>query len=138
MVERQVEAAHERRGRTMKYLLLIYSNESEYAAHTAEELAAYTAGHVQFRKDIAASGAYLEAQRLQPVSTAKSVRISGGRQLVSDGPFAETKEQLGGFYYIDVETPEEALEWAKRIPQSASTIIEVRPVMEMLTGNPTE
>jgi hypothetical protein len=115
----------------MKYLLLIYASETEYAKHTPEELAAYTAGHMQLRADFGASGAFLDAQRLQPVSTATSVRIRGGKQTLSDGPFAETKEQLGGFYYIDVATHEEALEWAKRIPQSESTIVEVRPIMEM-------
>jgi hypothetical protein len=115
----------------MKYLLLIYASETEYGTQTEETLADYTARHMQLRADIGASGAFLDAQRLQPVSTATSVRIRGGKQTLSDGPFAETKEQLGGFYYIDVATPEEAIEWAKRIPQSESTVVEVRPVMEM-------
>lgn len=115
----------------MKYLLLIYNSEAEYANQSEERRSAMTAAHMQFRKDIEASGAYLEAQRLQPVETAKSVRIRGGQHLLSDGPFAETKEQLAGFYYIDVETEAEALDWAKRIPQSEATVIEVRPVWEM-------
>lgn len=115
----------------MKYLLLIYASESDYATRSEQEMADFTERHMEYRKDIAAAGVYLEAQRLQPVNTAKSVRVRGGEYLLSDGPFAETKEQLGGFYYIDVETPEEAVEWAKRIPQSETTIIEVRPVMGM-------
>lgn len=115
----------------MKYLLLIYADEADYARRSEQEMAEFTARHTEFRKDIESGGIYLAAQRLQPVSTAKSVRVRGGEYLLSDGPFAETKEQLGGFYFIDVETPEEALEWAKRIPQSETTVIEVRPVMEM-------
>jgi hypothetical protein len=115
----------------MKYLLLIYNSETEYAGQSEEQRTAMTADHMQFRKDMEASGAYLGAERLQPVKTAKSVRVRGGEYLLSDGPFAETKEQLAGFYYIDVETEEEALEWAKRLPQSESTVIEVRPIWEM-------
>ncbi|MGH2551894.1 MAG: YciI family protein [Thermomicrobiales bacterium] len=115
----------------MRYLLLIYAEESRYGDFTGEELQDYSDRHNQLGKDAADAGVLLDAQRLQPVQTARSIALRGDKLILSDGPFAETKEQLGGFYYIDVETPEEALEWAKRIPQNGSTTIEIRPVLEM-------
>ncbi|CAN5611128.1 YciI family protein [soil metagenome] len=115
----------------MRYLLLIYAEEARYADFTEEQLQDYSARHNQLGQDARDAGIFLDAQRLQPAQTARSIALRGDKLIVSDGPFAETKEQLGGFYYIDVETPEEALEWAKRIPQNGSTTIEIRPILQM-------
>lgn len=115
----------------MRYLLLIYSAETSYAGFTGEQMQDFQSRHAELKRDAEAAGVLLSSQRLQPVSTAQSLVIRGDKQLLSDGPFAETKEQLGGFYFIDVKNPEEALKWAKRIPQTDATTIEIRPVMEM-------
>lgn len=115
----------------MRYLLLIYAAESSYAGFTSEQMQDFQDRHSQLKKDAEAAGIFLGSQRLQPADRAKSLVIRGEKQLLTDGPFAETKEQLGGFYYIDVETPEEAIAWAARIPQTDATTIEIRPIMEM-------
>jgi hypothetical protein len=115
----------------MRYLLLIYSAETSYAGFSGQELQEFQDRHTQLKKDAQAAGVFIDSQRLEPVASAKSLVIRGEKQLLTDGPFAETKEQLGGFYYIDVETPEEALAWAARIPQTDATTVEIRPIMQM-------
>ena len=112
----------------MEYVLLIYGNESAMLNApkdaTAQTIAAYRAYTEALRK----AGVHRASNRLRPTSDATTVRASGGKQSVLNGPFAETKEQLAGFYLIDVPDLDAALTWAKRCPGAAQGSIEVRPV----------
>ena len=112
----------------MKYLLLVNGDESSWQARSDEERTAAMAEYERFGEDLRSSGAYVDSARLSPTTTATTVRVRGGETLTTDGPFAETKEQLGGFYLIDVETLDEALAWAARIPAARDGSIEVRPL----------
>jgi len=112
----------------MKYMLLVYLSEQ---AMTEEERADCYVKSAKLAQEIHSSGKYLDASPLHPVSTATSVRVREGKRLVTDGPFAETREQLGGFYLIDAKDLDEALSIAERIPAARFGTIEVRPVMEI-------
>jgi hypothetical protein len=118
----------------MRYLLLIYGQEQLGAqaseAEQAEQYEAYTA----FTKDIADRGLMQAGEALEPTSTATTVRVRDGRTLTTDGPFAETKEQLGGYYQVECKDLDEAIELAARIPGARDGSIEVRPIMEFPTG----
>ena len=115
----------------MKYMLLIYSREAQWPAMTPEQqkqgLAAYTA----FTEALNAAGIRLASDRLRNTDTATSVRIVGGETKVLDGPYAESKEQLAGFYMIDVPDLDTALSWAARCPGAAYGTIEVRPIWDV-------
>jgi hypothetical protein len=115
----------------VKYLLLIYSDEKAMAATPEPEMQKMLSAYNAYTADIKQSGKHLAAQRLRPTASATSVRIRNGEKLITDGPFAETKEQLGGFYMIDAKDLDEALEWAARIPGARVGTIEVRPIWEM-------
>ncbi|HET7573179.1 MAG TPA: YciI family protein [Gaiellaceae bacterium] len=110
----------------MQYLLLIYDDETGGAAVDRE---AMYAEYRSFTEQLVAAGALRGANELQPSSTATTVSVRDGETLVTDGPFAETKEVLGGYYLIDVATLDEALEWAAKIPTARLGRIEVRPVV---------
>ena len=111
----------------MKYMLLIYTAESAMDDAAREHCYHESA---QLCQDLAASGNYLSAAPLHPVATATSVRVRDGKRLVTDGPFAETREQLGGYYLIDAKDLDEAIGIAVRIPSARLGTIEVRPVVE--------
>ena len=115
----------------MQYLLLIYENESEANARSAEAKQKTYADYGTFTKSIIQSGNFKAGDALQPVSTATTVRVRDGKQLVTDGPFAETREQLGGYYLIEAKDLDEARGIAARIPGARHGSIEVRPVMMM-------
>lgn len=115
----------------MRYMLLIYGPESEDENMTEQEGQALMAAYGAFAQALEQSGAVRDGARLRPVADATTVRVRGGRTLTSDGPFAETKEQLGGYYLIDVPDLDAALEWAARVPSAASGSVEVRPLWEM-------
>ena len=117
----------------MKYMLLIYMGED--ALDEAGRAECYEES-ARLARDLHAAGRYLAASPLQPVSAATSVRVRGGKRLVTDGPFAETREQLGGFYLIDAPDLDEAIDIAGRIPGARSGTVEVRPIME-IPGLPT-
>jgi hypothetical protein len=117
----------------MKYMLLVYLDE--HAMSEAEREQCY-AKSTQLAQDIHEKGQYLDAAPLHPTSTATSVRIREGKRLVTDGPFAETREQLGGYYLIDAGNLDEAIGIAERIPGARWGTIEIRPVME-ITGLPS-
>jgi hypothetical protein len=117
----------------MKYLLLIYSDEKK--AWIEGEREKCFAESTQLAHELNARGQYLGASPLHPVSTATSVRIREGRRLVTDGPFAETHEQLGGYFLIEAGNLDEAIDIAARIPSARKGTVEVRPVQE-LTGLP--
>jgi hypothetical protein len=112
----------------MKYLLLIYSDENAWSDEDREHC--YTES-LQLIHQLRSDGKYLGAAPLHPTSLATSVRVRGGKRLVTDGPFAETKEQLGGYYVIDAEDLDNAIEIAARIPPARVGTIEIRPIVEL-------
>lgn len=112
----------------MKYMLLVYLDEQ--AMTEAEREHCYVES-AQFAQDLNSSGQYLDASPLHPVATATSVRIREGKPLVTDGPFAETREQLGGYYLIEASDLDEAIGIAQRIPPARYGTVEIRPVMEI-------
>jgi hypothetical protein len=117
----------------MRYLLLIYTEEPTEQP-PAEVMAAETAGYNAFTEDIKARGIFEAGEALHPTSTATTVRIRDGQLLTTDGPFAETKEALGGFYLVDARDLDEAIEVAAKIPASKHGSIEVRPIFEFQPG----
>ena len=112
----------------MKYMLLIYMGEN---AMTETEREHCYVDSAQLAHDLHAKGQYLAANPLHPVATATSVQIRDGKSLVTDGPFAETREQLGGYFLIDAQDLDEAIGIAKRIPAARKGTVEIRPVMEI-------
>jgi hypothetical protein len=113
----------------MRYLLLIYCDENAYEHLTGEEGAAVFAGYNTLTTELTSSGKLVGSDALQPTSTATLVRVRNGETLTLDGPYAETKEQLGGFYEIDADDLDEAIKWAAMIPVYGNMSVEVRPVM---------
>ena len=112
----------------MKYLLMIYDSEQQEAQRKPAEMGAMLAEYGRFTESIRQSGHYLGGHRLRPVTDATTVRIRDGKTLTTDGPFAETREQLGGFYLIEAEHLDDAIAIASRIPSARTGSIEVRPV----------
>jgi hypothetical protein len=115
----------------MQYMLLIYDDETLWQTRSEAEGAKIMQEYFAYTTDLQKSGAFVAGAPLQPTQSATAVRVRDGQDLVTDGPFAETKEQLGGYYLIDVETLDEALEWARKIPGARSGTIEVRPVLQI-------
>jgi hypothetical protein len=113
----------------MHYMLLIYSPEDQWQSLSEDERNTIYAEYGALGNDLRAQGKFVAADELQPVTTATSVRVRGGETQVTDGPFAETKEALGGYYLIEAESLDEAIEWAARIPSARHGTIEVRPVV---------
>jgi hypothetical protein len=109
----------------MKYLLLVYTEENAYAPGEREEC---MMEFIQLTHDLAAKGQYLGASPLQPVASATSVRVRNGKPLITDGPFAETREQLGGYFLVEARDLNEAINIAARIPGARKGTVEVRPV----------
>ena len=118
----------------MKYLLLIYVDEQ--ALSETEREACYVES-AQLAHEIKSSGQYLAANPLHPTSMATSVRVRDGKRFVTDGPFAETREQLGGYFLIDAKDLDEAIAIAARIPMARKGTVEIRPVIE-IAGLPTD
>lgn len=117
----------------MKYMLLVYGDEQ--ASDEAEKERCYQES-TQIAHEIRSTGRYLAASPLHPISTATSVRVRDGKRLVTDGPFAETREQLGGYFIVDVRDLDEAIEIAGRLPSAKLGTVEIRPIME-IPGLPT-
>jgi hypothetical protein len=111
----------------MQYLLLIYEDEKRWANPSKAEFDAEMAGYHTFGKDFSSS--IKGGNALQPTGTAKTVRVRDGKAMVTDGPFAETKEQLGGYYLVEAENQEQALGMAGKIPGARAGCVEVRPIM---------
>ena len=114
----------------MRYMLLICSEEAGYAKFTEADMGRLMADYEKLTSDLKTAGALVCADRLQPTGTATTVRVRGGKTLTTDGPFAETKEQLGGHYTIEAKDLDEALAWAARVPTAHYGSVEVRPVWE--------
>jgi hypothetical protein len=112
----------------MKYMLLIYADEQ---AWTEPERQACYEESTEVARQLKAKGQFVATSPLQPVATATSVQIRGGKKTVHDGPFAETREQLGGFFMIDVANLDEAIAVAARIPGARKGTVEIRPVVEL-------
>ena len=115
----------------MRYMLLIYDDEKLWGKMSEAERQQIFGEYMQFSGDIRKSGNYHAGAALQPTSTATSVRLRDGKRVVTDGPFAETREQLGGYYLVDAKDLDEAIALAARIPSARIGTIEVRPVMEL-------
>jgi hypothetical protein len=115
----------------MRYLLLITADEKQMASLTPEEGAAVSEEYAEFGKEMAERGVLLGGERLHFTSTATTVRVRDGETVATDGPFAETKEQLAGYYVVDCKDLDEAIEVAAKIPGARSASIEVRPIWEM-------
>ena len=112
----------------MRYMLLIYADEQ---AWPYEERATCFDESTQIAHDLSSKGQYLDASPLQPSSTATSIRVRDGKPLVTDGPFAETREQLGGYFLIEARDLDEAMAVAARLPGARRGTVEIRPVMEI-------
>jgi hypothetical protein len=113
----------------MQFMCLIYDDENAWESFSEEEREAGMAAYFAFTDEAKKAGVYVAADALQPTSSATIVRVRDGERLVTDGPFAETKEQLGGYYVLDVPSLDDALEWAAKIPSAEWGTIEVRPVV---------
>jgi len=114
----------------MKYLALIYAAPGAGPDFGDEEFGPYMAGYEKATKTYKDDGVMLAGEALQPVETATCVRIRDGETTLTDGPFAETKEQLGGFYMFDCDNLDDAIKYAKMIPSAEHGTVEVRPIME--------
>jgi hypothetical protein len=115
----------------MKYMLLIYVDQQIWEKVAEDERQQMLNESVKLANEIDSSGRYLSAARLQPTTTASTVRVREGNRLVTDGPFAETREQLGGYFLIDAKDLEEAMSIGARIPGARVGAVEIRPVMEI-------
>jgi hypothetical protein len=117
------------RRRKMKYMLLIYGSEKSGIAYGTPEFDAYLGEYRRFTEAARRGGQFISGEALNPVSTATSVRVRKGKTESMDGPFAETKEQLGGFYILDCKDLDEAIAFAAKIPDARTGTVEVRPLM---------
>ena len=113
----------------MKYLLLIYENEASFAGLSEAEQGQIFQEYMDYSNRIRKSGNYIAGQALQPISTATTVRVKNGKTVTTDGPFAETREQLGGFYMVEAKDLDEAITLAAGIPGARTGSIEVRPIL---------
>jgi hypothetical protein len=115
----------------MQYMLLIYDNETAMRSRSEAEMGQLLSAYQKFTQDIVSAGYFKAGDALQPTSSATTVRLREGKTLVTDGPFAETKEQLGGYYLIEAQDLDEAIGIAARVPSALLGSIEVRPIRKM-------
>lgn len=113
----------------MQYMLLIYGTEERWGSISEDERRAIYAEYDAFTRELRDKGKLIGSHELQGSRTATSVRVRNGDVLTTDGPFAETKERLGGYYLIEADSQDEALEWAAKIPSARDGVVEVRPVV---------
>ncbi len=118
----------------MKYMLLLYGNTSQAPHYTPEEARAARQGWFDLQADMKAAGVYLSNYGLSPVTDATTVRVRNGETVTTDGPFAETPEQLGGYFMLDCKDLDEAIGWAAKIPYVKYGSIEIRPVITYTKG----
>ena len=114
----------------MQYILLIYDDEATWAGMSGEERGRVMQEYMAYTQDLRDSGKFVGGDALQPVGTAKTVQSQNGDRVVTDGPFAETKEQLGGYYVLNVANVDEAIEAGNRCPGAMYGTIELRPIQE--------
>ena len=115
----------------MDYLLLLYANEEGWKNMTKEQQQQGYAAYMAYTEALKKAGAYKASQRLQPVATATTIRVTDGKSQVVDGPYVESKEQLGGFFLIEAPDLDSALAWAARCPGAGHGTVEVRPIWSM-------
>jgi hypothetical protein len=113
----------------MKYLMMIYRDDDVTAATPPNGTQRMMASYAKLTTDLHEAGVYEGGNPLQPASTATTVRVRGGKIQTTDGPFAETKEQLGGYYLLECKDLDEAIQWAAKIPHASECAVEVRPIM---------
>jgi hypothetical protein len=112
----------------MKYMLLVYASETEYPYNERQECYEESA---QFTHQLKAKGKYISASPLQPIATATTVQVRNGKSLVTDGPFAETREQLGGYFIVEAKDLDDAIEIAGKLPGARRGSVEIRPIIEI-------
>jgi hypothetical protein len=117
----------------VQYLLLIYTNEAQFAGLNPDTVKSMTAEYTDFTKGIIQAGQFKAGDRLKPTSAASTVRVRNGQVAITDGPFAETREQLGGYYLVEAKNLDEATAIAARIPGAKLGSVEVRPVWPPMT-----
>lgn len=114
----------------MKYLLMIYGDEAADAKRPKEEQDAEMGAYWAFTNAVKEAGAYEAGEALHPSSTATTVKVVNGKTITTDGPFAESKEQLGGYYVVEAKNLDEAIQWAAKIPHASYGAIEIRPIVD--------
>jgi hypothetical protein len=114
----------------MQYMLLIYGEESLWQGRSEDEVKELTAGYGRLSGELRGEGKLLAGDELAPTATATTVQVRNGDTIVSDGPFAATKEVLGGYYLVEAESLDEAIEWASKIPDARDGKIEIRPIVD--------
>ena len=115
----------------MRYMLMIHANEAEEERMSEADMGQLMEEYGRFTEELTQSGAMLGSDRLRPTSAATCVRVREGKTLTTDGPFADIKEQFGGYYAVEAANLDEAIAWAAKIPTSKSGCVEVRPIWEM-------
>ena len=115
----------------MKYILMTYVNEGAWPKMTKAEQEQGAAAYMAYGEALQKAGALVGSNRLRPTSSATTVRIANGKSQVLDGPYVDSKEQLGGYFLIDVPNLDSAISWASRCPAAGHGVVEVRPVWEM-------
>ncbi len=115
----------------MQYILLAYVDEASWPKMTQAEQQQGMAAYMAYSEALTKAGAIVGSNRLQPISTATTVRVANGKSQVLDGPYPDTKEQLGGYFLIDVPDLDAAISWAARCPASSHGVVEVRPIWSM-------
>jgi hypothetical protein len=114
----------------MQYILLIYVEEAVWEGRSEEAVKELMAGYGTFGGELRAQGKFVAGDELAPTATATTVQVRNGDTIVSDGPFAATKEVLGGYYLVEAESLDEAIEWAAKIPDARDGKIEIRPIVD--------
>jgi hypothetical protein len=120
----------------MKYVLLIHSNEAEMMAMTPEQQAAQMGAYLAYTQDAMKQGVFDSGEALMPSAMSTTVRVKGGKTVTTDGPFAETKEQVAGYYVLECKDLNQAIEWAAKISAIDGSVIEVRPIMAIGASDP--
>jgi hypothetical protein len=115
----------------MKYLMMIYNDEAAAATMPREQMQTMMGEYYAYTKEVQDKGAYIGGNPLHPTSSATTLRVRDGKALTTDGPFAETKEQLGGYYLLECKDLDEAIDWAAKIPGAKYGSIEIRPIRVM-------
>jgi hypothetical protein len=118
----------------MQYMLLIYSQERNWANFSDQERETAMKAYRDFTEELRSAGAMVAGDRLQPTANATTVRVRDGEELVTDGPFAETKEQLGGYYLIEADSLDDAIKWATKLPGSHHGTVEIRAIAQVPAG----
>ena len=117
----------------MVYILMIYANEADWTTKSEAEMAPVMSAHAQLEQDLRKAGKYRGCGGLAPTAAATTVRLGAGKPVITDGPYAETKEQFGGYYLVEAKDLDEVLAYAARIPGVGNRAVEIRPVLDFRT-----